>query len=85
MLFSLLSSNKMIGGGRGGGGGGGIIGDQLVWEVGAVVVTWFPKKGKQLPVYNDVILSGLVEYFINCFSQKILTHCKLMKVANDRN
>lgn len=83
MLFPLVSSNKMIGGGRGGGGGGGIIGDQLVWEVGAVVVTWFPKKGKQL--YNDVILSGLVVYFINCFSQKTPTHCKLMKVANDRN
>lgn len=83
MLFPLVSSNKMIGGGRGGGGGGGIIGDQLVWEVGAVVVTWFPKKGKQL--YNDVILSGLVVYFIHCFSQKTPTHCKLMKVANDRN
>lgn len=70
-LFPLLCSNKMIGGGRGGGGGGGIMGDLLVWEVllflfkpgewGAVVVTWFPTKGKQID-NDDVILSGLVVY-----------------------
>ena len=71
VLLPLLSSNKMIGGGRGGGGGGGIIGDLLVWEVllflfkpgewGAIVVTWFPTKGKQID-NDDVILSGLVVY-----------------------
>ena len=61
MLFSLVSSNKMIGGGRGDGGGGGIIGYQLAWEIllflfkpgewGAVLVTcvltWFTKRGNK--------------------------------------
>ena len=59
----------MVGGGRGGGGGGGIISDQLVWEVllfpskewGTVVVTRFPKKGKEIH-NDDVIHSGLAVY-----------------------